>query len=241
VSWRIAAEPSVVCAALTAGLTGAAGTPWLARWRHAEERAQAALAEVLDAQTALSEPAVARALTLLDATLVVGSSMPVRDLEWFGSPTSTSAVIANRGANGIEGVIATSIGVAVATGGPTAVLLGDVAFVHDSSSLAGLARRDVDLRIVVIDNDGGGIFSFLPQATSVPAVDFERLFGTPHGTDLLALARAHGLAAVDVSSRDELTSALAHRGSVVIRVRTDRAENVAVHAALNAAVVKALG
>ena len=103
--------------------------------------------------------------------------MPVRDVEWFGRATSRTSVYSNRGANGIDGVIATAIGVAVGSGKPTVVLLGDVAFCHDQSSLTALAARLLPLTIVVVDNDGGGIFSFLPQSSTLPREQFEQLFG----------------------------------------------------------------
>src|SRR5690606_37761106 len=111
-----------------------------------------------------SEPGVARALTgcVPEGTaIVVSSSMPVRDVEWYGTPRDLR-VLANRGANGIDGVVSTAVGVALANrriGAPTVVLVGDVAFLHDSNALLGLAARDLDLTIVVVDNDGGGIFS----------------------------------------------------------------------------------
>ncbi len=119
-------------------------------------------------------------------------------------------------------------------------LVGDVAFVHDAGALTALARRDVDLRIVVVDNDGGGIFSFLPQAGLLAPERFEQLFGTPHGTDLVALAAAHGVDAATVSTRDELVYRLNAPGPSVTRVPTDRQDNVAVHAALHAAVAATL-
>src|SRR3546814_16340475 len=90
--------------------------------------------------------------------------MPIRDVESFVEPGRPIAVHANRGANGIDGVVSTAVGVAVASGAPTALLIGDVAFLHDSNGLLGLSARDLDLVVVVVDNDGGGIFSFLPQA-----------------------------------------------------------------------------
>ena len=101
-------------------------------------------------------------------------------------------MLANRGANGIDGVVSTAVGVAL-SGVRTTLLIGDVAFLHDTNGLLGLAARGVDLTIVVVDNDGGGIFSFLPQRTSLPGDRFEQLFGTPHGVDLVAVARAHGV------------------------------------------------
>ena len=184
----------------------------------------------------LSEPGVARTVAEAlpdDARLVVASSMPVRDLEWFGGASARAH--ANRGANGIDGVISTGLGTAL-TGAATVVLLGDIAFVHDSNALVALAERPADLRIVVVDNGGGGIFSFLPQATSLSAERFEQLFGTPHGTDIEALAGAHGVPAQTVTTTEELVRAVRTPGPSVTRVVTDRAENVKLHDLLNQAV-----
>jgi 2-succinyl-5-enolpyruvyl-6-hydroxy-3-cyclohexene-1-carboxylate synthase len=228
-------------ATLAAKLRGATGTPWLARWRHAAERAESAIDVLLGAQPALTEPAVARVVARClpsSAELVVASSMPVRDLEWYGGPTARAQ--ANRGANGIDGVVSTALGVALG-GVPTVALVGDIAFVHDGGALTALRSRKADLRIVVVDNDGGGIFSFLPQATQLAEDRFEQLFGTPHGTDVVALARANGLDAVTVSTPDELAGRIARPGPSVTRIPTDRKANVEVHAALNAAVAAALG
>jgi 2-succinyl-5-enolpyruvyl-6-hydroxy-3-cyclohexene-1-carboxylate synthase len=172
--------------------------------------------------------------------LVVASSMPVRDVEWFGTPRGDITVHANRGANGIDGVMATAIGVAIGSGAPTAVLLGDVAFCHDLSTLAALQSRALDLTIVVTDNDGGAIFSFLPQASTLPADRFEKLFGTPHGTDIVEVARALGLRAYSAKSAPDLAAAFEEPDTCVVRVASDRRGNVDVHAALNDAVVAAL-
>jgi 2-succinyl-5-enolpyruvyl-6-hydroxy-3-cyclohexene-1-carboxylate synthase len=149
-------------------------------------------------------------------------------------------VWSNRGANGIDGTIATAIGIALASRRRTTVLLGDVAMLHDASSLTALARRDVEVRIVVVDNDGGGIFSFLPQASALEHERFEQLFGTPHGTDLVALAAAHGLRATTVADPAALQALLDESGSQVIRVPSERAANVAEHARLHAAVTAAM-
>ncbi|MFZ9630055.1 MAG: 2-succinyl-5-enolpyruvyl-6-hydroxy-3-cyclohexene-1-carboxylic-acid synthase [Ilumatobacteraceae bacterium] len=223
-----------------ADVQGARGTPWAARWHHAERTAQAALDAALSAEPTITEPGVGRVLSTVDATVVVSSSMPVRDIEWFGAASST-AVLSNRGANGIDGVIASAIGVAASGGRATVVALGDVAFCHDQSSLTALARRGLPLTIVVVDNDGGGIFSFLPQATALPGDRFEQLFGTPHGTDVLGVARAHGLGAVDVSTADALRAALADPSVQVVRVTSERERNVADHDRLYRAVADALG
>lgn len=223
-----------------APLTGATGTPWMARWRHADQRADAAIADYLAARK-LTEPGVARTIAdQLDtaAQLVVASSMPVRDLEWFGGRRARAH--SNRGANGIDGTISTAVGRAL-TGVPTVVFVGDIAFVHDSNALVAIADRNVDLRIVVADNRGGGIFSFLPQASRLSAERFEQLFGTPHDTDVEALAAAHRVPASTVEHADELAEAIARPGPSVTRVVTDRDENVRVHDELNAAVAASLG
>jgi len=223
-----------------APLNGATGTPWMARWRRAEQRADAAIREFLEGRK-LTEPGVARTLAdTLDVTaeLVVASSMPVRDLEWFGGPGARAH--SNRGANGIDGTLSTALGRAL-TGVPTVVWVGDIAFVHDANALVAITERGIDLRIVVADNQGGGIFSFLPQASRLPAERFEQLFGTPHDTDIEALAAAHRVPANTVERADELIDAIGRPGPSVTRVVTERAENVRVHNELNAAVAASLG
>lgn len=237
---RVALHLPARAVGLLHSLRGAVGTPWAARWRHADERADRAIAELLSAEEVLSEPGVARCIAdhLPDAAeLVVASSMPVRDLEWYGGASARAH--ANRGANGIDGVVSTALGRALA-GRPTVVLVGDIAFAHDSNALVASGTRGADLRIVVVDNDGGGIFSFLPQAGSLPGDRFEQLFGTPHGTDVVALARAHGVPASDVTTRDELATALGRPGPWLVRVGTDRAANVETHSRLHAAVAAVL-
>ena len=121
---------------------------------------------------------------------------------------------ANRGANGIDGVVSTGDRRRRSPPArPTVVLLGDVALLpRRQRAHRRWPRRDVDLTIVVVDNDGGGIFSFLPSADQLAADRFEQLFGTPHGTDLVALAAAHGLPATTATTVDELTAALAVAG-----------------------------
>jgi 2-succinyl-5-enolpyruvyl-6-hydroxy-3-cyclohexene-1-carboxylate synthase len=163
--------------------------------------------------------------------------MPVRDLEWFGGPTAVAH--SNRGANGIDGVMSTALGVA-ARGHATIALVGDLAFVHDANALWGITDRGVDLRVVVVDNDGGGIFSFLPQAEDPGGVMFERLFGTPHGADVMSLAGAFGVAAEVVHSVADLEAALALPGPRVIRVPSDRVRNVEVHRRLHEAAAAAV-
>ncbi len=211
---------------------------WVEAWRVAAAAVGAAVEEELR-PAPLSEPAVARHLTRTlppGAVLVASSSMPVRDVEWFGVVRRDLRVLSNRGANGIDGVVSTAVGASL-SGAKTTLLIGDVAFLHDSNGLLGLAERGVDLTIVVLDNDGGGIFSFLPQRASLPADRFERFFGTPHGLDLVALSRAYGVDAERVASVEQLSW---RPGVRVLVVSTDRDENVALHSRLGAAAAAAV-
>ncbi len=224
-----------------------AGDPaWLASWRAMEEAAQSAIEETL--ATDLSEPSVARQVYAhaagRSATVVVSASMPIRDLEWYAAPQSSPPrVLANRGANGIDGVVSTALGVAAGSpgSGTTIALMGDLAFLHDVSGLVNL-DREARCTFVVVDNGGGGIFSFLPQAGLLAPEDFERLFGTPPQSDIGAVARGFGLTVHEVSTADELQAALERPAPAMIHVRVPgRAENVALHEAINQAVRRALG
>jgi len=194
---------------------------WIEAWQAVEAAGRGVIDVVLAASPA-SEPAtVASVLADLPAgsDLVVSSSMPIRDLEWYAPAREGVRVISNRGANGIDGVTSTAVGVSLA-GSPTTLVIGDVAFLHDTNGLLGLAARPGHLDIVVIDNDGGGIFSFLPQHEVLSDARFEQLYGTPHGVDVAALAAVHG---------------------ITIRVVDgDRSANLEFHRQLNAAVVTAL-
>ncbi len=221
------------------------GTPseeWLADWTAAESVARATIDQAMVTES-LHEAKVAHLLYDQagdDTCLVVSSSMPIRDLEWFGGPRNDLRVLSNRGANGIDGVVATAIGVALGAREPVTVLIGDVALLHDSSSLVNVVDHAVDLHIVLIDNRGGGIFSFLQQASTLDPDRFEQLFGTPHSTNFEALCAAHGIAYEEVTTEEKLVEASLRDGVRLSHVRTDRAANVEVHRALNDAVVAAL-
>ena len=215
---------------------------WLAQWMQLEDGAQSAIDATLSqcAGASLSEPAIARSLlaALPDGSdLFVSSSMPIRDVEWFGAPRRGVRVLANRGANGIDGVTSTALGVALARrggAGLTAALLGDLAFLHDLSGLVSVANSGAPLCLVVVVNHGGGIFEFLPQAQLVERDAFERLFGTPQSVDVAAVARGAGLVVKEVTSVADLITASVGPGVVV--VRTDRVANVVVHDEINDAV-----
>ena len=205
--------------------------------------AQEGIEGVLRQHSELTEPGVARTLTRClpaEVTLLAASSMPVRDVEWYGDPVTRARVVANRGVNGIDGLVSTALGIAAGSSGPVVALLGDLAFLHDGGGLLGAHRRALDCTFVVVDNDGGGIFSFLPQAASLPTERFEQLFGTPHGIDLIALAAVHGIEGRTVNSADELEAAIRGTGVRLLRVPSDRKVNVDVHDELVGAVIAAV-
>lgn len=249
------ADVASTCSALAEALPFPGGSPYLDRWRAADAAARIAIDRVLDADDTPSEPRVARDLGAhlpSGATLVVASSMPVRDLDRFLAPREGLRFVANRGASGIDGFVSTVLGVALGASdpsigappvGPVVALTGDLSLLHDSSGfLLSPDAPSIDVTFVVVDNDGGGIFSFLPQA-GFPG-SFERVFGTPHGRDLAAFARFHdlGYAAVDTAAAlaDAVDAAVAAGGIRLVHVRTDRTANVAVHRELTAAVHVAL-
>jgi len=236
-------DAAVVAPTFTVDTNVSASRAWARLWMQADAVAAKAISSQLARSKGITEPMVAR-MVVGEAPrgghVVVASSMPVRDLEWYTPRRTDLTVHANRGANGIDGVVSTAIGVA-SSGVSTIALVGDLAFLHDSSALIALARRGLDLTVVVIDNDGGGIFSFLGQAEALEGARFEQLFGTPHGTDCAALARAHGLSVVEAATPVALSRALARvAGTTVIVVRSDRGANVAVHRLLNDAVRRAI-
>ncbi len=171
-------------------------TPWTARWAEVEHRAAAAAAGCVAADRSelgfVHRLIEAMAAANRPMNLVVSNSMPIRDVDFVMRPTgSPIRVIANRGANGIDGVLATGLGVASASADHTVVLLGDVATVHDLGGLAAIPRLGAtSMTVVVVDNDNGGIFSILPVRRAIPDELFDQLFGTPHGTDLAAVGAA---------------------------------------------------
>ncbi len=246
---RVVADPSALLDTVADRLERrgqGSGSKWLSGWMAAEAAARAAIDDLVDSWASPFEGRIARDLAgcLPDgATLVVGSSMPVRDLESFARPRRGLHMVANRGASGIDGFSSTVLGVAAVSDGPVVALGGDLTFLHDVGGLLGAARRDIDATFVVVDNDGGGIFSFLPQADL--SEHFERLFATPHGTDLAEVAAAFGIPAHRVATAGEVIPAveesLATGGVRVLIVTTDRAENMARHADVWAAVAAATG
>lgn len=226
---------------------------WLASWRGADERAAEAILGTLGA-AGLCEPAVAAELGVLlpaEASLFLASSMPVRDVESFWpARLDPPRVLCNRGANGIDGTVSSAFGVAAATDGPVVLLIGDVALAYDIGGLLAHRRLGLDLTIVLLDNQGGGIFDFLPVARSQRAQEddlYTTHIATPTSLDFAKAADLYGIDHEHVEDVFAFRAALersfedgAKRGANIIEVRTERAANVELHALLWKAVAKAL-
>lgn len=244
----VAAGPEL-CAGLLERLAGQPAMPqtlWSRDWLAAERAGRKVIARMLAAHDALSEPRVFSELAELlpdGATLFVGNSMPVRDLDTFFPVGARAITIAgNRGANGIDGLVSTGLGMAAGGQRPLLIALGDLSLYHDSNGLLAAKLHNVDATIVLINNDGGGIFSFLPQASEQDA--FDQLFGTPHGLDFAPLAQLYGarytLAASWEDFRAAVGAGLTEGGLHIVELRTARDQNVADHRAIWPAVAQAL-
>jgi 2-succinyl-5-enolpyruvyl-6-hydroxy-3-cyclohexene-1-carboxylate synthase len=244
-----ALEPAAALAALE---PLPAEPDWLSLWSRADRRAAEAIQGTLAPVAAgLSEPAVASELGVLlpeNSTLFVASSMPVRDIETFWPVRADPPrVLCNRGANGIDGTVSSAFGAAAASEGPVVLLIGDVAFAHDLGGLIAAERLRLKLTIVLLNNDGGGIFDFLPIAEAPLAFQADRYrehIATPTGLDFAKAAALYGLDHEPVADipafRAALERALASPRSTLIEVRTERAANVRLHRGAWDAVAHAL-
>ena len=238
VETMLVADPVATLDALDAS----ADPAWLRSWRLADEAAARAIAATLG--DALSEPLVAAQLGAdlpATATCFVASSMPVRDVETFWpARDAPPRALSHRGANGIDGTVSGALGAAAGGAGPVVLLIGDVALAYDLGALASATRLGLSLTIVLLNNDGGGIFSFLPVARERDA--FEEHVATPHGLDFARAAALYGCAYTRADDPAALRTALdaAGDGVALIEVRTDRDDNVALHRRVWAAVADAL-
>ena len=247
--WADPARTATDVAAAVRLVSGTAGSArrepgesgWLASWQRANAAARSAANELLQAGDSLSEPRLARDLAAAvpgGALVWAAASLPVRDLDQQMAPRADIRVLASRGASGIDGLVSSAMGAALAHqaagGGPAFALLGDLAVLHDAAGFfTGPAEDLPDLCLVVVNNDGGGIFSTLEPA-AIPA-SFERVFGTPHGAGLEHLGRAAGIGYRRLESAAGLAAALEGKGMRIVEVRTVRAAGAALRARLRAA------
>lgn len=212
------------------------GSGWDTRWI----MAGLDLGDRLDAELGdeLSGPTIAAAMwqsLTSDDTLVIGSSNPIRDLDLAPVSDTAPRAYANRGLAGIDGTLATAQGIALIHG-PTTVLLGDLTFLHDVGSLLiGPLERTPDLRVIVVNDDGGSIFHVLEQGADEYAESFERIFGTPTGVEIEGLARAYGWRYREVSDLSALRTLVAQpvTGREIVEIRVSRQDRRAQGARLS--------
>ena len=249
------ADPVALCMALIASLRGETedtidwsptDNSWLAIWQQAEKHTRDALQATIQDFDAMFEGRVFTELAQLlpkDALLYVGNSMPVRDLDtFFWGSNNPLRIMGNRGANGIDGIVSSALGASAVNNGPNVLVLGDLSFFHDMNGLLAAKLHKLDLTIIVINNDGGGIFSFLPQA-DYPE-HFEQLFGTPIGLDFSHTASLYGGQFQRVTEWHEFRTAvqrgMQNGGLHIVEITTERESNVHMHRQLWQSVAQAL-
>ena len=223
--------------------------PWAQEWADAGERVDKAAGSFIEQAwpSGLAIAAITLAELPPEATLFVGSSNSARDIDLAVSPSARSApltIVASRGLAGIDGCVSTAIGLALAQPGrPAYALMGDLTFLHDSNGLLiGPHEPQPDLTIVVVNDDGGGIFTLLEPGEPGRATDYERVFGTPTGASVVDICRAHGVRHTLASTAAELTGVVGQRpeGLCVVEVRVDRAGHRELHAGLREVAANAL-
>ncbi len=247
-------EPSQRAATVARAEPKLAATGWAARlervedsasliWRSAERDARRAIARELDGERLLSEPSLHLTLgrSHRDGDLVyTASSMPIRDQESFLAAEDADALfLCNRGANGIDGLISSALGAAHASRKQTTVITGELGLLHDLGGLSALRQVGGPVRTIVINNGGGAIFDFLPQAEALGIEEFEALLKTPRNLDLVKVANLFDLPHHLVQNPIQLGEAL-ERGTALIEVRPSGGDNLDLHRRLYAAVSSAL-
>jgi 2-succinyl-5-enolpyruvyl-6-hydroxy-3-cyclohexene-1-carboxylate synthase len=243
-SWVIRADPDAICEDVASEIGDRGSSAWVESWLAADAIASRAMDDVLDSDPTVSEPKLARDVAALvppQTTIVVGPSMPLRDLEWFMRPRADVRVLANRGTNGIDGFVSTAVGVAVASRAPVCALVGDLTMLHDQNGLLLARREDIDLTYIIVNNNGGGVFSLTapPECEDV----FERVYGAGQDVDFEALAHLYRLPYTRVETAASLQGTLASMpdsGVRLIEVRSDRQAIVSLHHRLWAAAAAAL-
>ncbi|MFQ6007731.1 MAG: 2-succinyl-5-enolpyruvyl-6-hydroxy-3-cyclohexene-1-carboxylic-acid synthase [Candidatus Zixiibacteriota bacterium] len=235
VTLRLETNVESFCSKLFTHLNKAKSSKWLEEVTSRSETIARVLQEMIDSDSRLTEPAVARLISQHinhDAGLFLASSMPIRDMDMYADPHGPDVTVGcNRGASGIDGTIAAATGFTQGLNKPVTLLIGDLAFLHDMNSLALIKSLKQPLIIVVINNDGGGVFSFLPIAQQKKI--FEPYFGTPHGLHFDKVAEMFGLEYYCPSSKESFISSYESlqkkKRSAIIEVKSDRKENYKIH------------
>lgn len=236
-------DPGLVALGMASRLTGKAESGWLHEWTNRNAAAREAMQS---AAASFDEPFEGRVFTELQAlaepwtTIVVGNSMPVRDADSFlvSAPRALS-IVGNRGVNGIDGVNSTALGAAATSHRPVILVIGDISFYHDLNGLWAARRHGLNLTVVLVNNNGGGIFHYLPQASHDDV--FEQWFGTPPDLDFAPVVEMYGGSFARASDWTDFAAQFArpNEGLRVIEVRTDRARNAAMHREAWAAAAEA--
>jgi 2-succinyl-5-enolpyruvyl-6-hydroxy-3-cyclohexene-1-carboxylate synthase len=241
-------DPMELCFGLTERLQrGHESNGWLGVWQDCERMTLSVIQNVVKSREHVTEPSVIHDLAAVVPdgwSVFAGNSMPVRDLDtFFPGGSKALTFLANRGASGIDGVMSSALGASTVAEGRLVLVIGDLSFYHDMNGLLAAKRFGLKATIVLVNNDGGGIFSFLPQHEDPE--HFEALFGTPHGLDFAPVADLYGVGFQRVTTRDQYRKALQASfeevGVQVIEVRTNRTENLRLHEQIWQDVTAAVG
>lgn len=240
----ISANDVAFCKQLTSSHPKRAENDWFQMWKHINEKTKETLREIETYETAFEGKVITDIVRVLPekATLFVGNSMPIRDTDTFFFTTDKQIqVMANRGVNGIDGIVSTALGVSTACE-PIVLVIGDLSFYHDLNGLLGAKLHELNITIVVVNNDGGGIFSFLPQYEKKE--HFEMLFGTPLGLDYEHVVNMYGgsfeRAGDWEAFRHEVQRGTMENGLHVVELCTNREENLQLHRNLWARISKGI-
>ena len=232
---RVISEPWIFSRELLSSLKLEQDEAWSAQWDGWDRNCKQILAEFFSNHTSLTEPGLIWKIGSFlnkDWNLFLANSMPIRDANQFFIPAAQcGAIFGNRGVSGIDGNIATVCGLAQGNKQPTLAVVGDLTFLHDLNSLALLKKSSVPIVLCVVNNDGGGIFSFLPISNRKEA--FEEFIATPHGISFEAAAKLFDIPYFHPQNASELDALFFHQGknphSCIIEITTDRSQNVKVH------------
>jgi 2-succinyl-5-enolpyruvyl-6-hydroxy-3-cyclohexene-1-carboxylate synthase len=238
-------DPNLFVTELATALNAPSNNEWSEKWLAVGEESRTTILSQLRETKEIFEGKIFDELTNLlpaKATLFAGNSMPVRDLDSF-FPSSSQQIhfLANRGASGIDGVVSTALGASAVVREPVLLVLGDLSFYHDMNGLLAAKVYGLKATIVLVNNNGGGIFSFLPQRGYPDS--FEKYFGTPHGLTFQSAASLYSLSYSKVGSWEEFQSSVSQNmqrsGTAIVEMQTDRDQNVTIHRRIWSAVMTA--